>query len=68
MRAFAPASGFKDIGLGANVVHPLGGNWSLTGLGSYARLIGDAADSPLVKDRGTANQFRVGLGISYRLF
>lgn len=68
MRAYAPSSGFKDVGLSANAVHPLGGNWALTGLGGYKRLIGDAADSPLVKDRGTPNQFRVGLGITYRLF
>ncbi len=68
MRAYSPSSGFKDVGLSANAMHPLGGNWALTGFGGYKRLIGDAADSPLVKDRGTPNQFRVGLGISYRLF
>jgi outer membrane scaffolding protein for murein synthesis (MipA/OmpV family) len=68
LAAYAPSSGFKDVGVGVNVVHPLGGNWSLVGLGGYSRLIGDAADSPLVKQRGSANQMRVGLGISYRLF
>lgn len=68
MRAYAPSSGFKDVGVAANAVHPLGGNWALTGFGGYKRLIGDAADSPLVKDRGTPNQFRVGFGVSYRLF
>jgi outer membrane protein len=64
---YAPSSGFKDLGVGVNVLHPLGGNWSLIGSGGYSRLIGDAADSPLVKQRGSANQMRLGFGISYRL-
>lgn len=65
---YAPSSGFKDVGLTGGAVHPLGGNWSLVGTAGYARLIGDAADAPLVKQRGTPNQLRFGLGFSYRLF
>lgn len=68
LAAYAPSSGFKDVGVNGGAVHPLGGGWALVGALGYARLIGDAADAPLVKQRGSANQFRVGLGVSYRLF
>ena len=36
------------------------------GFGEYARLMGQAADSSLVKERGDANQFTVGVSASYR--
>ena len=31
----------------------------------YSRLLGDAADSPIVADRGDANQFIFGIGSAY---
>lgn len=68
LAGYTPSSGFKDVGVNGGAVHPLGGGWALVGALGYARLIGDAADAPLVKQRGSANQFRVGLGVSYRLF
>lgn len=68
LAAYAPSSGFKDAGLAGTAIHRFGDNWALTGIAGYSRLIGDAADAPLVKQRGSANQFRVGLGLTYRLF
>jgi outer membrane scaffolding protein for murein synthesis (MipA/OmpV family) len=35
-------------------------------LGTYARLLGDAEDSPIVDDVGDANQFFGGALINYR--
>jgi MipA family protein len=68
LAAYTPSSGVKDVGVGAAVIHPFGQAWALTGFGGYNRLVGDAADSPLVKQRGTPNQFSIGLGISYKIF
>jgi outer membrane protein len=31
--------------------------WSVNGVATYARLLGDAGDSPIVDDVGDANQF-----------
>jgi outer membrane scaffolding protein for murein synthesis (MipA/OmpV family) len=45
--------------------NPLNGGWSATGLGGYSRLIGDSADTPFTATRGDANQFILGLGLSY---
>lgn len=43
----------------------LNGGWSLTMLGGYSRLIGDAADTPFTAQRGDANQVLLGLGAAY---
>lgn len=58
-------AGVKDIGLSANARYSLVGAWGLTGFAGYTRLLGDAADSPVVDDEGSADQFRAGLGVSY---
>ncbi len=61
-----PNAGFKDVGLALNVNYRITDHWSTTLLGSYTRLLGDAADSPIVDDRGNANQFFGGVTINYR--
>jgi len=58
-------AGFKNAGLTAIMIHPLDQNWSVTGFAGYSRLLGDAADSPFVKDNGSRDQFMGGLGLSY---
>jgi outer membrane protein len=59
-------SGFKDVAFSASLTYSLSAHWSLTGLGSFERLLGDAADSPIVKDRGSENQGIGALLLSYR--
>jgi MipA family protein len=34
--------------------------------GEYERLLGSSAKAPLVRQRGSANQFVAGLGLSYK--
>ncbi|MQP64925.1 hypothetical protein GE253_06145 [Niveispirillum sp. SYP-B3756] len=58
-------AGFKDAGLLGLGTYELTRNWSLTGVAAYTRLLGDAADSPLVDRDGSANQFFCGVGVSY---
>ena len=38
---------------------------SIFGAGSYSRLVGDIADSPIVDDRGSASQWQAILGLAY---
>lgn len=66
MRQYRPEGGIKDVGLQLDLDYSLTENWGLTGRLGYKRLVGDAADSPLVKDRGSADQFTTGLFLSYR--
>ena len=59
--------GFKDVGgrvlLGFSP--PAWNGWGIFATGAYFRLIGEAADSPVVDDAGDENQFFGGIGVSY---
>jgi MipA family protein len=46
------------------MVH-LSESWHVGVGGRYSRLVSSAADSPIVRDRGSANQFVAGAGIAY---
>ncbi|UUX48817.1 MipA/OmpV family protein [Nisaea acidiphila] len=56
----------KDAGVGLTMMYRLTDNVMLLGLAGYSRLLGDAADSPIVADHGSADQFSVGAGLVYR--
>jgi MipA family protein len=62
-------AGFKSIGSTLLLTHDLGGDnrkgWALFGLGGYKRLLGQYADSPIVGDAGSANQFLGVVGVAY---
>lgn len=61
--------GFKEWKLGLTAVSAFSGDlthgWGVFASGSYARLVGDFADSPLVDDRGSASQWMAAAGITY---
>lgn len=59
---FDSEAGFKDVSADLFVRVPLSQNWSINGLGGYSRLLGDAADSPIVEDE---NQFMGGAFLAY---
>jgi outer membrane protein len=63
---FDADSGFKDIGLSLGLEYSLSAGWSVGGRIGYIRLLNDAADSPLVDEDGSANQFTAGVSLSYR--
>lgn len=67
---FRAEGGLNRLGTTATLAYdldrnPLNGGWSVTGVGGYARLIGDSADTPYTALRGDANQFIAGLGLAY---
>lgn len=66
MRRYQAEGGIKDVGLTLDLDYSLTQNWGLTGRLGFKRMLGDAADSPLVEDRGSANQLTTGLFLSYR--
>ncbi|MBL8581101.1 MAG: MipA/OmpV family protein [Rhizobiaceae bacterium] len=63
---YDPGGGLRAVGVGGAV------NWQATDriaaslFGEYARLTGPAANSSLVKERGSPNQFMVGISTTYR--
>ncbi len=65
LNRFDADDGFKDIGLNIGLTYRITDSWSATGLANYTRLLGDAEDSPVTDDEGSANQFFAGLRIDY---
>ncbi len=63
LAAYDADAGIKDVFLGLTSDVPLTDVWTLKLSGRYSRLIGDAADSPIVESE---NQLFGGLGLSYR--
>lgn len=63
---FDADAGVKDVGFGAIAIADVGGGWSVTTIANYKRLLGDAADSPIVAIAGSADQVFAGVGLSYR--
>jgi outer membrane protein len=66
LRTFNAKGGLLSYGVGSAVIIPLSDHLSGAILSGYDRISGDAAKSPLVRDRGSRNQATLGLGLSYR--
>ncbi|MDQ8754956.1 MipA/OmpV family protein [Sphingosinicella sp. LHD-64] len=63
---YQAGSGIKDAGAGLSLSYQLGRHWTISAIGGYTRLLGDAADAPLVTLRGSRDQWQGGLFLAYR--
>ena len=63
---YAAAQGVKSYGVGLSIVSPISGPWGIAAIANVNRLTGDAEDSPIVADQGSATQFNAGVFLSYR--
>lgn len=59
-------AGLKDAGIAVGAGYIFSKSISAMSRVGYSRLLGDAADSPLVDRDGDANQFSALLGVTYR--
>lgn len=62
---FDAKGGAHSAGAGAQVKYQFNPQWEVHSYVEYDRLLGDAANSPLVATRGSVNQTRFGVGASY---
>ena len=62
LKRYDADAGIKDIKLGLSTGYKITNRWRVGGMVEYKRMVGDAADSPIVEDK---NQFVAGIGISY---
>ena len=62
---FAARSGFKDVRVSAGSRIALNAHVSALLSVGFTRLVGDAADSPIVAERGDADQFFAAIGAVY---
>ncbi len=58
-----PDGGIYAVGAIANFTRRVGRNWGLQAYAGYDRLVGDAADSPIVRTFGSRDQFSGGAGL-----
>lgn len=63
---YNPGSGFKSVGVGGAITWQATDALETSLFAEYARLTGPAADSSLVQERGSRNQFTVGTSAVYR--
>jgi MipA family protein len=63
--SFDADAGIRYFGAAASATYQFNEQWSTTLFGSYNHLVGDAADSPIVRDLGSEHQFQVGLSLAY---
>lgn len=67
--AYEADGGMKNWKLSALVNQSITGDLthglSIFGAGTYSRLVGDIADSPIVDDRGSASQWQAIMGLAY---
>ncbi len=62
---FDADAGLRDVRIPIMAIYSLSPKWHIAGGMIYQRLVGDASDSPIVEDRGSANQFYAGMGVAY---
>lgn len=65
VEAYRPSGGITSVGALASASYTWSEQWSTTAFVSYKRLVGDAADSPIVREFGSEHQVGVGLTVSY---
>lgn len=63
--AFRAGSGFKSANISLLGNYDIAAHWSLLGSVGYKRLLGDAAASPLVRLRGSSNQWTSSAFVVY---
>jgi outer membrane protein len=57
--------GLRSVGAGAKARYDINRQWFTHAFVEYQRLEGDAANSPIVVQRGSPNQTMIGLGVGY---
>ena len=64
-KSYKTDAGFNTVGLAGSATYALSERWKLHALVGWDRLVGDAGNSPIVKE-GSENQYYAGAGLSYR--
>jgi outer membrane protein len=64
--AFHASGGLNSAGVDATGRYYVNDHFSLRAFADWERLVGDGADSPIVKSRGSDDQFTIGVGAAFR--
>lgn len=64
--AYVAKGGLRSAGFGLDLRYNWTPQFQTEIFGEYERLLDSVADSPLVRVRGDPNQYKIGIGISYK--
>lgn len=65
LATYRPGSGIYAYGAAASAQFRINDRWGIYSYGSYDRLVGDAAASPIVRSLGSRDQLSGGIGVTY---
>ncbi len=63
--AYDPGGGIQAYGTAAAFLMQLSPQWGIYTYAKYDRLVGDAADSPIVRQLGSRHQISAGVALTY---
>lgn len=63
---FSAGKGVKDAGANIGLHYRLTDHWTIAATGGYTRLLNDAKGAPLVRLRGSPDQWQGGIFVAYR--
>lgn len=63
---YDPDGGWQSMGVGTALTWQMSDNLAASAFAEYKRLMGPAADSSLVRERGTRNQTLIGISATYK--
>lgn len=63
--AYRPDGGIYALAAASGLSYQFNPRFGAFGYARYERLVGDAADSPIVRELGSRNQFSGGVGLNY---
>jgi len=63
--AYRPRGGMYGVAVASGLSVELNNRWGLFGFARYARLVRDAAKSPIIREYGSRNQLSGGIGLNY---
>ncbi|MGO9172985.1 MAG: MipA/OmpV family protein [Rhodomicrobium sp.] len=66
LSTYHASGGLNSAGIDATARYNVSDRLSLRAFAEWDRLVGDAADSPIVKVRGSEDQFQFGIGAAYK--
>jgi outer membrane protein len=60
-----PKGGIQSLGAAASLDVPVSRQWGMSAYAGYQRMVGDAADSPVVRAFGSRDQWSGGVAVTY---
>jgi hypothetical protein len=61
LTAYDPKGGLNQVGVAFLMMTPIGDKYAVGTFANYERILGDAADSPLIERFGQQDEYRGGL-------